>query len=273
MITINQEEQFQHNDIAFRMTGILKRFGPVQALSGVSFAVRAGTVHALVGENGAGKSTLMKILSGVYKPDSGSIEIGNRRFIFNKPADALAAGAEPGGAGPYRPEPARGIVAGVVAVWGSAPAVLLARAGAFVSYLGGAGVFTGGACRFVDLPAKAAPVSADARGVGFRLPGTGRQRRAADDLARSAGRLSDDTVGPLPRGVVRAADRLHLARAARADAVSPGPGAGVSSLGATAMGAPGVLDPRRASDELPGAQRAARLSALAKLEGRVDTQA
>ena len=49
---------------ALRMTGISKRFGPVQALRDVSLTVRAGTVHALVGENGAGKSTLMKILAG-----------------------------------------------------------------------------------------------------------------------------------------------------------------------------------------------------------------
>ena len=77
---------------ALQMMGISKRFGPVQALSDVSFTVRAGTVHALVGENGAGKSTLMKILAGVYQPDAGLIEINQQSHTFNKPEQALAAG-------------------------------------------------------------------------------------------------------------------------------------------------------------------------------------
>ena len=79
-------------EIALRMRGISKQFGPVQALSEVSFTVRRGTVHALVGENGAGKSTLMKILAGVYQPDSGSIEIKGKLQIFSKPGEALTAG-------------------------------------------------------------------------------------------------------------------------------------------------------------------------------------
>ncbi len=79
-------------EIALRMRGISKKFGPVQALSEVSFTVRRGTVHALVGENGAGKSTLMKILAGVYQPDSGTIEIKGKLQIFSKPGEALAAG-------------------------------------------------------------------------------------------------------------------------------------------------------------------------------------
>lgn len=74
------------------MHGIEKRFGPVAALSGVSFTVCPGSVHALVGENGAGKSTLMKILAGVYRPDAGTIRLDGRPRRFTRPADALAAG-------------------------------------------------------------------------------------------------------------------------------------------------------------------------------------
>jgi len=79
-------------DAGFRMTGISKRFGPVQALCEVTFHTRAGSVHALVGENGAGKSTLMKILAGVYQPDSGSIEIHGKPQILANPAQAIEAG-------------------------------------------------------------------------------------------------------------------------------------------------------------------------------------
>ena len=60
---------------ALRMTGISKSFPGVKALQGVNLEVRAGEVHAIVGENGAGKSTLMKILSGFYQPDEGEITI------------------------------------------------------------------------------------------------------------------------------------------------------------------------------------------------------
>jgi len=92
MTSVNQKDKSVGGDVALRMRGISKRFGPVQALLDVSFAVRAGTVHALVGENGAGKSTLVKILAGVYQQDSGTIEIHQRPYTFDKPERALAAG-------------------------------------------------------------------------------------------------------------------------------------------------------------------------------------
>ncbi|MDQ7785581.1 MAG: sugar ABC transporter ATP-binding protein [Desulfomonilaceae bacterium] len=77
---------------ALEMRGIGKRFGPVKALQDVSLCVPQGTVHALVGENGAGKSTLMKILSGVYPPDTGTIVRNGQTCTWKHPSDSLAAG-------------------------------------------------------------------------------------------------------------------------------------------------------------------------------------
>ena len=74
------------------MVDISKRFGAVCALRDVSFAARPGTVHALCGENGAGKSVLSKILAGVYRPDSGRIEVQGREVAFSSPAEAVRAG-------------------------------------------------------------------------------------------------------------------------------------------------------------------------------------
>ncbi len=68
-----------------------KSFPGVRALSGVSFDVSAGEVHALLGENGAGKSTLIKIVSGVYQPDAGEILIDGRATRFATPEEAKRA--------------------------------------------------------------------------------------------------------------------------------------------------------------------------------------
>ncbi len=75
-----------------RMVDVKKRFGATEALRGVSFEVAAGTVHALIGENGAGKSTLMKILSGVHRPDHGTMELAGGPFSPSNPLDARRAG-------------------------------------------------------------------------------------------------------------------------------------------------------------------------------------
>jgi len=75
-----------------RLIGIEKSFPGVKALRDVSFDVRAGEVHALLGENGAGKSTLIKIMSGVYQPDSGSIEIDGTPTALTSPDVARATG-------------------------------------------------------------------------------------------------------------------------------------------------------------------------------------
>jgi ribose transport system ATP-binding protein len=74
------------------MVGIVKSFPGVKALDGVSFDVRPGEVHALVGENGAGKSTLMKTLAGAYRADAGSIEIDGRAVQIDGPRVAEALG-------------------------------------------------------------------------------------------------------------------------------------------------------------------------------------
>ena len=74
------------------VTGAVKHFGGVQALRGVDFDLKAGEIHALLGENGAGKSTLMNLLSGVHMPDAGVIRLDGASMRFASPRDAQAAG-------------------------------------------------------------------------------------------------------------------------------------------------------------------------------------
>ncbi|RUS48282.1 sugar ABC transporter ATP-binding protein [Cohnella sp. AR92] len=74
------------------MSGINKSFSGVKALHDAEFTVRAGEIHALLGANGAGKSTLMKILSGAYEADEGSVRIEGRELALRSPADAKEAG-------------------------------------------------------------------------------------------------------------------------------------------------------------------------------------
>ncbi|MEX2661324.1 MAG: sugar ABC transporter ATP-binding protein [Vicinamibacterales bacterium] len=71
---------------------VRKSFGAVKALTGVTFTVREGESHALVGENGAGKSTLLKILAGIIHPDGGELKWNDERLSLSSPRDALERG-------------------------------------------------------------------------------------------------------------------------------------------------------------------------------------
>ncbi len=73
------------------MRDVSKSFGATRALESVSLGVDAGEVRALIGENGAGKSTLVKILSGAYQPDSGSMSLAGAAYAPVAPRDALRA--------------------------------------------------------------------------------------------------------------------------------------------------------------------------------------
>ena len=79
-------------EIILKMQGIQKYFSGVHALKGVDFDLRAGEVHALMGENGAGKSTLIKVLCGIHKRDGGTIELFGREVNFHNIAESQAAG-------------------------------------------------------------------------------------------------------------------------------------------------------------------------------------
>jgi ABC-type sugar transport system ATPase subunit len=78
--------------ILLRLEGIRKSFGGVHALEGVDFELRAGEIHALLGENGAGKTTLIKVLGGIHLPDAGSIVIDGREVSMRGVADADRCG-------------------------------------------------------------------------------------------------------------------------------------------------------------------------------------
>ena len=74
------------------MRNLTKRFGSVLANSGVNLRVEAATIHGVVGENGAGKSTAMKMLYGMFPPDSGEILVENQAYAWRSPAAAIARG-------------------------------------------------------------------------------------------------------------------------------------------------------------------------------------
>lgn len=78
--------------LAVEVRGVTRAYGPIVALNDVSFALRPGEIHALVGHNGAGKSTLVKVLAGVVTPDRGEVLVGGRPVVLKSPRQAQAAG-------------------------------------------------------------------------------------------------------------------------------------------------------------------------------------
>ena len=77
---------------ALQVENATKNFPGVKALDSVSLDLQPGEIHALLGENGAGKSTLIKIITGVYRPDEGQVQIAGEPVNFTSPQQALAAG-------------------------------------------------------------------------------------------------------------------------------------------------------------------------------------
>lgn len=74
--------------------GIKKSFGGVHALRGVNLSIKEGETHCLAGENGCGKSTIIKVISGFYQPDEGSIEVDGKGFPLMSPGEAIKAGIQ-----------------------------------------------------------------------------------------------------------------------------------------------------------------------------------
>jgi len=81
-----------NQNVFVKMKNISKTFGTVKANDHINFEVNKGEIHALLGENGAGKSTLMNMLSGIYRPDSGSIYIHGNEVKINSPKDSIQKG-------------------------------------------------------------------------------------------------------------------------------------------------------------------------------------
>jgi len=80
------------SEYILELSNITKRFGGVEVLHGVSFTLRPGEVHALLGENGAGKSTLIKVITGIHQPDGGEILLDGKQVHFNNPLESRHAG-------------------------------------------------------------------------------------------------------------------------------------------------------------------------------------
>src|SRR5215213_1499513 len=77
------------------VSGVAKRYGPVIALRSANLVVEPGEIHALLGANGAGKSTLVKILTGVIRPNAGTIAVNGKEVRVSSPAAATRIGLAP----------------------------------------------------------------------------------------------------------------------------------------------------------------------------------
>lgn len=82
----------KQNDYILEFRNVCKVFPGVKALDNISFGVRRGTIHCLMGENGAGKSTLMKVIDGLYKPDGGEILFDGKPWKPKGSAEARTQG-------------------------------------------------------------------------------------------------------------------------------------------------------------------------------------
>lgn len=88
----DMQKPLPESEVLLRLEGVSKSFGGVRALRDVRLDLRAGEVHALMGENGAGKSTLIKILGGIYQADSADISIGGQRHTIEGVKDSQKLG-------------------------------------------------------------------------------------------------------------------------------------------------------------------------------------
>ena len=92
MKIVRESGAIPNSEFVLEVGDVRKEFPGVVALDHVKFQLRRGTVHALMGENGAGKSTLMKIIAGIYTPDSGSFKLRGVDVRLKSPLDALENG-------------------------------------------------------------------------------------------------------------------------------------------------------------------------------------
>ena len=85
-------ETVKRGDTVLEARGITKRFPGVIANDRIDFEIKAGEIHAILGENGAGKTTLMNILFGIHQPDEGELYLYGKKVNFKSPLDAIDQG-------------------------------------------------------------------------------------------------------------------------------------------------------------------------------------